>query len=124
VWSIHSTNTTGPADTTVGFGRAGDNYLAGDWDGDGDFTPGVQRNGTFLLRNSGGTGPAEVSFRFGRPSDLGFAGDWNGDGTWTPGILRSGTHWYLRDSFSGAARATLRKQTPGRPVVGDWDSRP
>ena len=124
VWSIRSTNTTGPADTTVGFGRAGDNYLAGDWDGDGDFTPGVQRNGTFLLRNSGGTGPAEVSFRFGRPSDLGFAGDWNGDGAWTLGILRNGSHWYLRDSFSGAARATLRKQTPGRPVVGDWDSRP
>ena len=124
VWSIRSTNTTGVAEEVVGFGRAGDNYLAGDWDGDGDFTPGVQRNGTFLLRNTGGTGPAERSFRFGRPSDLGFAGDWDGNGTWTPGLLRNGTHWYLRNSFSGAAKVTLRKQTPGRPVVGNWDRRP
>ena len=125
VWSIRNSNATGPADTTVNFGAPGDNYLAGDWDGDGDFTPGVQRNGTFWLRNTGGSGPSEVRVRFGRPADRGFAGDWNGNGTWTPGILRSGVHWYLKDSFTGtAAKVALKKQTPGRPVVGDWDNRP
>jgi hypothetical protein len=76
---------TGPADATVSFGRSGDRYLVGDWDGDGDFTPGVQRAGTFWLRNSGGGGPSEVHVRFGHPSDHGFAGDWNGTGTWTRG---------------------------------------
>jgi hypothetical protein len=125
VWSIRNTNAGGAAEETVTFGGAGDNYLAGDWDGDGDFTPGVQRKGTFWLRNTGGSGPSEVRVRFGRPTDLGFAGDWNGNGTWTPGILRAGTRWYLKDSFTGsAAKVALKKQTPGRPVVGDWDNRP
>jgi N-acetylmuramoyl-L-alanine amidase-like protein len=125
VWSIRNSNAAGAADTTVTFGGSGDRYLAGDWDGDGDFTPGVQREGTFWLRNTGGSGPSEVRVRFGRPSDLGFAGDWNGNGTWTPGVLRAGSHWYLKDSFTGtAAKVALRKQTPGRPVVGDWDNRP
>jgi hypothetical protein len=124
-WSLRNSNSTGAADATVSFGRAGDRYLAGDWDGDGDFTPGVQRAGTFWLRNSGGSGPSEVQVRFGRPSDHGYAGDWNGDGTWTQGILRAGTRWYLKDSFTGTAAAVgLAKQTPGTPVVGDWDNRP
>ena len=94
-------------------------------DGDGDFTPGVQRAGTFWLRNSPGSGPAEVKVRFGRPSDHGYVGDWNGNGTWTPGVLRAGTRWYLKDSFTGSAAGVgLTKQTPGTPVVGDWDNRP
>ena len=85
----------------------------------------MHRAGTFWLRNTGGSGPSEIHVRFGGPDDLGFAGDWNGNGTWTPGILRAGTRWYLKDSFSGtAAKVALKKQTPGRPVVGDWDNRP
>jgi N-acetylmuramoyl-L-alanine amidase len=75
--------------------------------------------------NSGGSGPSEVHVRFGHPSDHGFAGDWNGNGTWTPGVLRGGTRWYLKDSFTGGTAAVgLAKQTPGTPVVGDWDNRP
>jgi hypothetical protein len=126
VWSLRRTNT--PSDLqedTIQYGRAGDRYLAGDWDGDGDFTPAVQRAGTFWFRNAAGTGPAEFRLRFGRTTDLGFVGDWNGNGVWTPGILRSGSRWYLKDSFAGAtAGVGLAKQTPGTPVVGDWDNRP
>jgi hypothetical protein len=125
VWSLRNSNSSGAADTTVSFGRAGDRYLAGDWDGDGDFTPGVHRAGIFWLRNSAGSGPSEVHVRFGRTSDHGYVGDWNGNGTWTPGVLRAGTGWYLKDSFTGAAAGVgLAKQTPGTPVVGDWDNRP
>ena len=125
VWSLRNSNSTGPAQATVAFGRDGDRYLAGDWDGDGDFTPGVQRAGTFWLRNSAGSGPSQLHVRFGRTSDLGFAGDWNGNGTWTPGVLRAGSRWYLKDSFTGSAAGVgLAKQTPGTPVVGDWDNRP
>jgi hypothetical protein len=125
VWSLRNSNSSGAADTTVSFGRAGDRYLAGDWDGDGDFTPGVHRAGTFWLRNSAGSGPSELHVRFGRTSDHGYVGDWNGNGTWTPGVLRAGTRWYLKDSFTGgAAGVGLAKQTPGTPVVGDWDNRP
>ena len=70
---------------TLSFGRSGDRYRAGAWDGDGDFTPGVHRAGTFWLRNSAGGGRSEVRVRFGRRNDLGVVGDWNGNGTWTRG---------------------------------------
>ena len=37
-----------------------------------------------------------------------------------PALLK----WYLKDSFTGStAQVGLRKQTPGTPVVGDWDNR-
>jgi N-acetylmuramoyl-L-alanine amidase-like protein len=124
-WSLRNANSGGAADVTLRFGRRGDRYLAGDWDGDGDFTPAVQRAGAFWFRNSATTGPSEFNLRFGRPTDLGFVGDWNGNGTWTPGVLRAGARWYLKDSFTGgAAGVGLAKQTPGTPVVGDWDNRP
>ena len=125
VWSLRNTNTTGAADVTFQFGRSGDRYLAGDWDGDGDFTPAVQRAGTFWFRNAATTGPSDFHLRFGRVEDLGFVGDWNGNGTWTPGVLRAGAKWYLKDSFTGSAAGLgLGKQTPGTPVVGDWDGSP
>jgi hypothetical protein len=85
----------------------------------------VHRAGTFWLRNSAGSGRSEVRVRFGRANDLGVVGDWNDNGTWTPGVLRAGSRWYLKDSLDGAAASVgLRKQTPGAPVVGDWDNRP
>jgi hypothetical protein len=125
VWSIRNSNSAGPADRTVRFGQAGDRYLAGDWDGDRDFTPAVQRGASFWFRNSAGSGPAELHTSFGRAGDLGFVGDWNGNGTWTPGVLRGGVRWYLKNSFTGGPAAVgLAKQTPGTPVVGDWDNRP
>jgi N-acetylmuramoyl-L-alanine amidase len=124
-WSLRNANSGGGAQLRFRFGRSGDRYLVGDWDGDGDFTPAVRRGDTFWFRNAATTGPAEFSLRFGGPTDLGFVGDWNGNGTWTPGVLRAGAKWYLKDSFTGStARVGLRKQTPGTPVVGDWDNRP
>jgi hypothetical protein len=52
-------------------------------------------------------------------------GGWDGNGTWTPGVLRGGRRWYLKDSFTGGGAAVgLARQTPGTPVVGDWDNRP
>jgi hypothetical protein len=119
VWSLRHSNSGGAADVTVSFGRSGDRYLVGDWDGDGDFSPGVHRAGTFWLRNSGGSGPSELHVRFGRTSDLGFAGDWNGNGTWTPGVLRSGTRWYLKDSFGAAPPGSA---CPSRPPAPRWSA--
>jgi hypothetical protein len=124
-WTLRETHAPDSPVTTLSFGHSGDRYLAGDWDGDGDFTPGVHRAGTFWLRNSAGSGRSEVRVRFGRANDLGVVGDWNDNGTWTPGVLRAGSRWYLKDSLDGAAASVgLRKQTPGAPVVGDWDNRP
>ena len=40
-------------------------------------------------------------------------------------MLRGGTRWCLKNSFTGnTAVVGLAKQTPGAPVVGDWDNRP
>jgi hypothetical protein len=117
-------NSRGPG-LNFTYGRYGDRLLVGDWDGDGDFTPAVRRGATFWFRNAGGSGPAELRTTFGRAGDQGFVGDWDGNGTWTPGILRGGTRWYLKNSFAGGRAAVgLAKQTPGIPVVGDWDNRP
>jgi hypothetical protein len=71
------------------------------------------------------TSSAFARYRWGRAGDRPVVGDWNGNGTWTPGVLRDGARWYLKDSFTGSAAGLgLRKQTPGTPVVGDWDGSP
>ena len=132
-WRVNNVNaeqlsTSAGVFASYRWGRSGDIPVVGDWDGDGTQTVGVVRPNTarnsnhFLLRNSDGS---VLDFWYGRPGDRLLVGDWNGDGTWTPGVLRGGTRWYLKDSFTGgAAGVGLAKQTPGTPVVGDWDNRP
>ena len=132
-WRVNNVNaeqlsTSAGVFASYRWGRSGDIPVVGDWDGDGTQTVGVVRPNTarnsnhLLLRNSDGS---VLDFWYGRPGDRVLVGDWNGDGTWTPGVLRGGTRWYLKDSFTGgAAGVGLAKQTPGTPVVGDWDNRP
>jgi peptidoglycan/xylan/chitin deacetylase (PgdA/CDA1 family) len=104
-------------------GRQGYEPIAGDWDGDGDDTPGVFQAGKWYLRNSSTTGPADVVLGFGYPYDQPVVGDWNGDGIDTPGVFHLGK-WYLRN--------TNDPRDPGRislgfglssytPVAGDWN---
>src|SRR5690348_9397307 len=51
-WFLRDSLTSGPATTTFGYGDRGDLPMAGDWDGNGTFTPGVVRGNTWFLRNS------------------------------------------------------------------------
>jgi hypothetical protein len=132
-WRVNNANAeqlsaSAPVFVSYHWGRSGDLPVVGDWDGDGTQTVGVVRpnaslnSNHLLLRNSDGS---VLDFWYGRHGDRILVGDWNGDGTWTPGVLRSGTRWYLKDSFTGSAAGVgLAKQTPGTPVVGDWDNRP
>jgi peptidoglycan/xylan/chitin deacetylase (PgdA/CDA1 family) len=76
--------------------------VAGDWDGNGTFTPGTVRNGGWSLRNSNSGGAPDVRFAYGQARDLPLVGDWDASGTTTPGIRRAGG-WYLRNSNSGGA---------------------
>jgi hypothetical protein len=58
--------------------------IDGDWDWDGNDTPGLYdpATGAFFLKNANAPGPADLVFTFG-PLSVGWtplAGDWNGDG--------------------------------------------
>src|SRR5229473_633777 len=77
---LRNSNTGGVADISLVFGNAGDQPIAGDWNGDGIDTLGIYRNGVFYLRNSNTTGPADIVFPFGAPGVPPIAADRNGDG--------------------------------------------
>ena len=93
---LRNSNSTGPHDISFNFGKAADDPLMGDWDGDtgisasqpGGKTAGVRRGNNFYLRNSNSTGPHDISFNFGKSTDEPLVGDWNGDGVDTVGIRR------------------------------------
>jgi hypothetical protein len=116
--------------TTFGYGNPGDLPIAGDWDGDGDATPGLYRqsDGFFYSRNSNTTGVADAECFAGDPSDVPIAGDWDGDGDDNLGIYRpSEQMFYLftttcTGSPMGAAQISFLFGNPGdKPVAGDWD---
>src|SRR5262249_57316432 len=76
------------------FGRATDQFLVGDWNGDGRSKIGVVRpNGAtaaFSL-DTNGNGKFDAGdsvFNFGLPSDRFVIGDWNGDGRAKIGVVR------------------------------------
>ena len=75
---LKNSNTTGIADIALNYGLPGDQPVTGDWDGDGDDTIGVYRNGAFYLRNSNTIGFAEIIFALGNPGDMPIAGNWDG----------------------------------------------
>ncbi|HLE38189.1 MAG TPA: HYR domain-containing protein, partial [Acidimicrobiia bacterium] len=54
------------------FGNPGDYPIVGDWDCDGDDTPGMYRqsDGYVYLRNSNTQGVADIRFFFGNPGDI------------------------------------------------------
>src|SRR5690606_30197301 len=79
----------GVADQVVTYGRAGDDVLVGDWDGDGRDTLGVHRGNVFYAKNTIAGGAADVELPFGRDTETALAGDWAGDGVDTPGVRSS-----------------------------------
>jgi hypothetical protein len=91
-WLLRNSNSTGPPDIVINYGRGRDTPLAGDWNGDGTDTVGVfRRPKSWLLRNSNTSGTANLSFAYGSGDflELPVPGDWDGNGTYTPTILRN-----------------------------------
>ncbi len=88
---IWYSNRPGPG-TTFYYGDPGDEPFLGDWDCDGEATPGLYRrsDGYVYLRNSNSAGIAEIRFYFGNPDDLPVAGDFDGDGCDTVSLYRPG----------------------------------
>jgi hypothetical protein len=113
----------GRADYSFVYGNPNDLPFVGDWDGDGDDTPGLHRptTGEVHLRNTNGRGAADLSFVFGDPGDRMVAADWTGDRRDTPGVFRPATStMYLRHvNAAGNADAALPWGEPGWiPVAG------
>ncbi|MBI3465726.1 MAG: matrixin family metalloprotease, partial [Planctomycetes bacterium] len=81
---LRNTHQPGPADLAYTFGPAMVNWepIAGDWNGDGIDTVGLQNPATsfFFLRNVHAAGPADEMFGYGPPGAgwMPLAGDWNG----------------------------------------------
>lgn len=105
------------------FGNPGDVPLMGDWDGDGEDTPGMYRpsSGYVYVRNTNTTGPGDIDFYYGIPGDVPIVGDWDGDGFDTVAIYRAG-RVYISNTLGGVAEFDFLFGNPGdRPFAGDFD---
>ncbi len=119
---LRNSNTSGFADSAFFYGQAGDQPLAGDWNGDGVDTIGIYRNGTFFLRNTNGSGFADLEFPFGAPGDIAIVGDWDGDGIDTVGIVRGNAVFLRNSNTAGNADIQFNYGTATDLfIVGDWN---
>lgn len=117
--------------TSFYYGNPGDYPMVGDWDCDGDETPGLYRqaDGFVYLRNSNSQGFGDIRFFFGNPGDIPLAGDFNNDGCDTVSIYRpSEGRVYIINELGknegglGAADFAYYFGNPGdKPFVGDFN---
>jgi hypothetical protein len=128
-WYLRDSSTE--ATTRFFYGSPGDLPFVGDWDCDGDETPGLYRqsDGFVYLRNSNSRGVADIKFYFGNPGDIPIAGDFDGDGCDSVGIYRSPEgKVYISERLGadggglGAADHSYFFGDPDdQPFVGDFD---
>ncbi len=128
VWHVRAGS---GAAVTFYYGDPGDHPFMGDWDCDGEATPGLYRrsDGFVYLRNSTTQGRADLEFYFGDPGDVPLAGDFDGDGCDTVSLYRpSEARVYVIDRLGDARRGLGRAAysyplgDPGDvPFVGDFD---
>ncbi|MFO7778055.1 MAG: S8 family serine peptidase [Nitriliruptoraceae bacterium] len=108
------------------YGRPGDVPIVADWDGDGQDTVSVIRDGTWYLNDDLAGGAATRSFVYGRVTrgDVPIAGAWTGGSRDLPGIVRD-REWHLRLRQSGGNADRLfvygRLTRGDLPLWGDWD---
>ncbi|MEX2323550.1 MAG: SBBP repeat-containing protein [Acidimicrobiia bacterium] len=117
--------------TSFYFGNPGDFPIVGDWDCDGDDTPGMYRqsDGFVYLRNSNTQGIADIRFFLGNPGGLPIVGDFNADGCDTVSIYRPSEGRFFiinalgqNDGGLGAAEFSYYFGNPGdKPFVGDFN---
>ena len=108
------------------YGRPGDIPMVADWNGNGQDTVSIVRDGTWHINERLSGGDSQRTFTYGRVTrgDVPIAGDWNGDGTDTIGIIRDG-EWHLRhDQRGGPGEVvfTYGRITRGDlALIGDWN---
>lgn len=138
-FQLRNTNTSGPANTNVTFGQAGDLAVVGDWNGDRIQDVGVFRpaTGQFIIKKISFTIvcnpiclPQQISttltINFGLNGDLPVAGDWDNDGIDSVGVFRpSAGIFFLTDD--NVANPGIDHQlnfgiAGDLPVAGDWNA--
>lgn len=97
-----------------------DDYVMGDWDGDGVDSLMWRVGNTYSYVNNSGDEP--VSFHYGRDTDAVVAGDWDGDGKDTLAVRRGVVTYYKNKLAGGVADNYFYFGRPDDlPLVGDWD---
>jgi len=130
VWAL--SNLTGSVSTTntyrFPYGPGGSNLtpVVGDWDGDGDDTPGLydQTTGAWLLINQNASIAPEISFPYGEFSGaVPISGDWDGDGDDTPGVYNpANSAWILSNGLNTAPFASFPYgDSTLKRIKGDFD---
>jgi hypothetical protein len=118
----------GSGDLTYAYGKSGDAYVTGDWNGDGITEIGVVRNGTTWLLDASGNGQygsGDLSYTYGKSGDAYVTGDWNSDGITEIGVVRNSNSWLLDGSGDGHYGSGDLLYTYGKSgdayVTGDWN---
>jgi subtilisin family serine protease len=109
------------------YGRQGDVPVVADWNGNGQDTISVIRDGTWHVNNTLGGGASERTFVYGRVSrgDVPITGNWDRGSQDLPGIIRD-REWHLRDAQNGGGATQTfiygRLTAGDLPLVGDWNA--
>ncbi|MEJ5913397.1 hypothetical protein [Pseudokineococcus sp. 1T1Z-3] len=116
-------NASGAAVRSFVFGRATDQALVGDWDGDGVDTIAVRRGSTIFYATANVDGGGEVrTSSYGRPLDIAVAGDFTGQGYDTVAVRR-GSAFFVSQGRPGQLLSTSSSFQYGRasdvPVAGE-----
>ncbi len=118
-WGTHIIN--------FGNGTAEDEYLVGDWDGDGDDEFAVRRgNEIHRMDNIWNVGTLPVkTYGLGNQEDEYLVGDWNGDGDGDDNIaVRRGNAVYMANDWDGTHDILINygNASDQHYLVGDWDA--
>lgn len=109
----------GATPLTVRFGRAFDEPVLGDWNGDGQVDVGVRtpQRSLFKLKTPAGI----VKVHWGVPSDMPISGDWDGNGTTDIGVRRPAEGVFYPRMADGSSSPVWLGDADDLPVTGDWD---
>ncbi|MGY6604673.1 CAP domain-containing protein [Actinotignum sanguinis] len=122
VFYVSNDWTSRQATSVFSYGRAGDEVLVGDWDGDGVDTFAVRRGNKIYVKNSVDGGAADVEFSYGRTGDEILVGDFDGDGKDTFAVRRGNTFYVLNSLHGGEADGVVHYGRAGDTVLtGDFD---
>lgn len=122
VGNVYTIGGVDGASGTMAFGRAGDEWVTGDWDGDGRATMGLRRGNILYLDNDGSGGLAGATLAFGRADDNLLVGDWDGDGKDTFAVQRDNVFYVINDLSGGVAPISFAYgRATDEAWADDWD---